>query len=168
MSSKNRLITDFYDLCVKQLMDSRTWDMPLMEENDDIDHVFSILEGRHHIWIVKDKITMKLIGVITEHDILTILAPKNFSSFVVGMPRIESIEQGNVKTAGDIMNRKVIDCKPDDKIINVLNKMLEYEIRRLPVVINNKLIGELTLHQLIRKYYTATQFIPIDESEKGV
>lgn len=166
MSSKNRLINDFYELRVEQIMNNRIWDMPLMEENEDIDHVFSIFEGRHHVWVIKDKESMKLLGVITEHDILSILAPKNYSSFVMGMPDIESIEQGTVKKAGDIMSRLIIDCKPDDKIIDILNKMLEYRVRRLPVVIKNKLIGELTLHQLIRKYYTATQFYSIDD-EKG-
>ncbi len=166
MASKNRLINDFYELHVEQIMNNRIWDMPIIEENGDIDHVFSIFEGRHHVWVVKDKESMRLIGVITEHDILSILAPKNFSSFVVGIPDIESIDQGNVKKASDIMTRLVIDCKPNDKIVDILHKMLEYKVRRLPVVFNEKLIGELTLHQMIRKYYTATQFYSI-EDEKG-
>jgi len=32
----------------------------------------------------------------------------------------------------------------------------------------DKIVGELTLHQLIRKFYAATQYIPIEEDEEGV
>ena len=41
--------------------------------------------------------------------------------------------------------------------------MMKYNLRRLPVIIDKKIVGELTLNQLIRKYYGATQFIPIDQ-----
>lgn len=82
------------------------------------------------------------------------------------MPDIRSIEYGTAKTAGDIMSTRVISCNPDDKIIDALRKMSRYKLRRMPVVENNKIIGELTLHQLIRKYYGATQYHPIVD-EKG-
>lgn len=166
MSEKNRLVSDFYEMRVKQIMDRRFWDLPLIEEKEDILHVLSILGGRSHIWVIKDKELMNLVGVITEHDILSILAPKQVSSYVFGLPNIRSIRHGTAKTARDIMTSKVVTCKPEDKIIDALNKMLEYELRRLPVVHDDKLIGELTLHHLIRKYYAATQYHPIVDEEK--
>jgi len=39
--------------------------------------------------------------------------------------------------------------------------MIKNRLRRLPVVKDNKIMGELTLNQLIRKYYAATQYNPI-------
>lgn len=162
-----KLISDFYELKVKQLMDKRLWDLPLIEEKDDIHHVLSILGGRNHIWVVKDKESKELAGVITEHDVLSILAPKHFPSYVFGMPDIRSIQHGTAKTAEDIMCHKLIDCRPDDKIIDALMKMMKYKLRRLPVTEDKKIVGELTLHQLIRKYYGATQYHPIVEDKEG-
>ncbi len=167
MKKRDTLINDFYNLKVKQLMDKRVWDLPIISENDDIYHVLSILGGRNHIWVVKDKENKELVGVITEHDVLSILAPKDLPSYVFGMPDIRSIQHGTAKTAEDIMAQKVVTSDPDEKIIDALLKMVKYKLRRLPVVENKILVGEITLHQLIRKYYHATQYHPIVEDEEG-
>lgn len=164
---KKRLTPDFYALKVKQLMDKRVWDLPLIEGDDSIHNVLNILSGRNHIWVVKDKEEKELVGIITEHDVLSILAPKNFPSYVFGMPNIKSIQHGTAKTAGDVMCTRLVTCQEDDKIQHVLETMTKHRLRRLPVVEDKKIIGELTLHQLIRKYYDATQYHPITEDEEG-
>jgi len=168
MARDNKLISDFYELKVKQLMDKRVWDLPLIEKKDDIHHVLSILSGRNHIWVIENKEDKELVGIITEHDVLSILAPKHLPSYVFGMPDISSIEHGTAKAAEDVMCHRIIDCGPDDKIIDSLMKMVKHKLRRLPVVEDKKIIGELTLHQLIRKYYGATQYHPmVEEDEEG-
>jgi hypothetical protein len=43
--------------------------------------------------------------------------------------------------------------------------MTSFRLSRLPVLEDKKIIGELTLHQLIRKYYDATQYYPITEED---
>jgi len=96
-----------------------------------------------------------------------VLAPKKFPSYVFGMPDVSSIKHGTAKTAEDVMCQKVICCNPDDKIVDALTKMMKYKMRRLPVVVDKKLVGELTLHQLIRKYYAATQYHPMVDEEEG-
>ena len=162
-----RLIPDFYELTVKQVMDKRIWDLPIIEENEDVHNILNILGARNHIWVVKDKENKELIGVITEHDVLSILAPKKFPSYVFGMPDIKSIHHGTVKTAADTMCVRLITCNQDDKIVDVLQKMTKHRLRRLPVLEGKEIIGELTLHQLIRKYYDATQYHSITEDEEG-
>lgn len=166
MVESDKLISDFYELEVGKLMDRRVWDLPLMEKKDDIHHVLSILGGRNHVWVVKNKEDKELVGVITEHDILSILAPKKFPSYVFGMPDISSIRHGTAKTAEDVMRHRVIVCSPNDKIIDALMKLVKYELRRLPVLDGKKIVGELTLHQLIRKYYGATQYHSLVEDEE--
>jgi CBS domain-containing protein len=148
-------------------MDKRIWDLPLIEIDDDIYHVLAILGGRNHIWVIKDKKNKELVGVITEHDVLSILAPKHFPAYVFGMPDISSIKHGTAKIAEDVMCRNVINCHPEDKIIDALMKMVRYKLRRLPVVDNKIIVGELTLHHLIQKYYAASQYHPIVENEEG-
>ena len=89
-----------------------------------------------------DKESKELVGVITEHDALSILAPKRFPSYVFGMPDIKSIHHGTAKTAADIMCcRGVVTCNKDDKIVDALEKMTKHQLRRLPVVEDKKLIG---------------------------
>ena len=166
MDKNNKLIMDFYDLKVHQLMDKRIWDLPLIEKNEDIHHVLSILGGRYHIWVITNKIEKELVGIITEHDVLSILTPKKFPSYVFGIPNISSIKHGTAKYAKDIMQQNVIGCKPNDKIIDALMKMVKYDLRRLPVLKEKKIIGELTLHHLIIKFYNATQYHPIVEDKK--
>ena len=167
MVKQSKLIKEFYELKVNQLMDKRVWDLPLIEEKEDIHHVLSILGARNHIWVVKDMDRKELVGVITEHDVLSILAPKHFPSYVFGMPDIRSIQHGTANTAGDVMANKIILCDPDEKIIDALMRMVKFKLRRLPVVKDKIIVGELTLHQLIRKYYSATQDHPILEDEEG-
>ena len=167
MVKKNKLISDFYELKVSQIMDKRLWDLPLISEKEDISHVLSILGARNHIWVVKNRESKELVGVITEHDVLGILAPKRLPNYVFGMPDVKSIKHGTAKTAEDVMCHRIITCKADEKIIDALMKMVKYNLRRLPVIEDKKIIGELTLHQLIRKYYGATQYHPILEDEEG-
>lgn len=166
MSSKHQLIKEFYELEVHQMMDKRIWDLPLIEQKEDIYHVLSILGARNHIWVINDKHEKLLVGVITEHDVLSILAPKNMPSFIFGIPDIRSIQHGTVKTAEDIMCSKTISTSPYDTILDALLKMVKYRLRRLPVLKNEKIVGELTLHQLIRKYYAATQYEPLVNDKK--
>jgi len=162
---KNKLISEFYELEVSQIMGKRVWDLSIISEKEDIYHVLSILGARNHIWVVKDKKTKELVGVITEHDVLSIIAPKNLPNYVFGMPDISSIKYGTAKTAEDVMSHRIITCKPDDKVADALIIMMKYNLRRLPVVMDKKIVGEFTLNQLIRKYYDATQFIPINEDK---
>lgn len=167
MVKRNKLIQDFYELKVHQLMDKRVWDLPIIEEKEDIHNVLAILGARNHIWVVKSKENKELTGVITEHDVLSVLAPKSFPAYMFGMPDIGSFQHGTAKTAEDVMSQKYIHCKPDDKILDALMKMVKYKLRRLPVVDDKKIVGELTLNQLIRKYYGATQYEPMVDEEEG-
>ncbi len=165
MVKDKRLVPEFYDLSVKQLMDKRVWDLPIVDKKEDIHSILNILGARNHIWVVDDKESMELVGVITEHDVLSILAPKEFPSYLIGMPDIKSIQHGTAKTAEDIMRNRVMVCRIDDKIVDVLDKMTIHKLRRLPVVDGKKIIGEITLNQLITKYYNATQYHSIIEED---
>ena len=97
----------------------------------------------------------------------SILAPKQFPSYVFGMPDIRSLQYGTAKTAKDIMCHKIISCSPDDKVIDALLKMMGNKVRRLPVIENGIIVGEITMNQLIRKYYAATQYHPIVENNEN-
>ena len=79
-----------------------------------------------------------LVGIITDRDIIlrTIACDKD------------------VKTtnASDIMTCNVCTCTQDEPITEAENKMATNQIRRIPVVDNNKVIGMLTLGDLAHYY----------------
>lgn len=160
---KNRLVDEFYTLKVREIMNKRIWDTPIIEENEEVYSVLNILGARNHIWVVNNKKEKKVVGVITEHDVLVTLAPKNFSPYMFGVPDIRSLKHETVKTARDIMSREVITCDEEDKIVDILKRMTKYKLRRLPVIKNKQIIGEITLNQLIRKFYDAAQYNVITE-----
>jgi predicted transcriptional regulator len=161
MTKDSRLVTEFYDLKVYQLMDKRIWDLPIVVKKEEISIILNILGARNHIWVVDDKENRELVGVITEHDVLSILAPKDLPPYVFGMPNLKSLQQGTAKIAEDIMRSKVMFCRSDERIADVLEKMTSNRLRRLPVLEEKKIIGEITLNHLIKKYYDATQYHPI-------
>lgn len=51
------------------------------------------------------------------------------------------------------MSRDPIKCESNEKVGNILKKRVSHRIRRMSVVEKGDIIGEITLHHLIRKLY---------------
>ena len=146
-------IKAFYDLKVQDIMDKQLSDLPVVEKTANLDQVFFVLSEKNHVWVVETKETMKVVGVITEHDALSLLSPADVSAHTFSRPNLRSLQYGIESTAEEIMSKKPITVSYDDSIVNVLAKMKQYRVRRLPVVDKkHTLIGELTLHHLIYQY----------------
>lgn len=155
-----KLITEFYELKVEQLMSKKIWDLPLIKKDAPISHVLSILDGKSHVWVVNDLNKKELVGVITRHDVLHVLAPPRAYYNVFSLPKY--YYHGTKGKADDVMTRDPITCKSDEKIVDVLQKMIRHKLRKLAVVTDDDRIeGEITLRHLIHKYYRASQYYPI-------
>lgn len=161
MPEQKRMIPEFYELTVEHIMDKRTWDLPVVEKDSDIHNVLSILSGKSHVWVVDNMENKNVLGVITEHDVLSILAPKKIPQYVFGIPDMKSLHHGTANTASDVMSKKLVKCSLKTSVKEVLNKMNDYGVRRLPVTDNGRILGEITLHQIIQKYHAATQYHPL-------
>ncbi|MFH1307569.1 MAG: CBS domain-containing protein [archaeon] len=85
--------------------------------------------------IIKDK--QKLLGIITEKDIIWALTKKSESD----------LRKIKVK---EIAARKVATIKPSADISQAINRMKKLKFRRLPVVVNGNVIGMLTLKDVLR------------------
>ncbi len=127
----------FYNLRVEEVMNSLTWDIPLIEKNADIKMVLIVIISRCYVWVVESMENMKIVGVITEHDALHL-----FEKFNENM------------TAGDIATKDLIYCTKEEKIRNVLDKIKKHNVRRLPVIENGRIIGEITLRHIIERFYS--------------
>jgi len=157
-----KLISGFYELKVEQLMDKKVWDIPIVDKDAPIINVLSILDGRSHVWVVNNPKNKELTGVVTRQDVLEILAPPKTSYSMFSVPRYKL--RGTEGKVEDVMNKDPITARCDEKIVEVLQRMIKHRIRRLPVIDKNKkILGEITLQHLIHKFYLASQYHSITD-----
>jgi len=164
MKNKNEQISEkallnaseFFESKIKDAMDKRSWDVPVIEMDSELIDVFAILCTNDHVWVVDNLKTRNVMGVITEHDILNALRPIKRPRFF-GVPSRKGMGLSVFETAEHIMSHEPFTCSPEDKVKDVLHDMEAHGVRRMPVVKPNstEIIGEVTVHQLIRKYYNA-------------
>ena len=147
---------EFFELKISDAMDKRSWDVPIIEVNRTIIDVFAILCTNDHVWVVENEKNKKVVGVITESDFVDILPSTNSHSFF-GVPSRKSLGLYPFENITQIMVHDPLTCAPNEKVKDVLHKIKTHNIRRLPVVDpkTNEILGEVTVHQLIRRFYNA-------------
>lgn len=93
-----------------------------------------------------------LVGMLSELDCLRAIVSKVY-------------QQGcaDAGTVADVMTHNVEVNHPHDQITDVANSMLDHKHRRRPIVINDKLVGQVTCRQILKavKDFAA----PVDSSE---
>jgi len=155
--TNEEMLQKFYETAAGDIMDKRVRDIPIIDKDADLIDVLSVLNVSDHVWVVESKGSKKLVGIITEYDVLHILSPrKRIPS--VGVPDKRSLPYSSFEEASHLMSRDPIKCEPNEKVGNILDKMMTHRIRRMPVVGNDEIIGEITLHHLIRKLYALIKY----------
>ena len=106
--------------------------------------------------IIKDNDKLK--GLLTEKDIIWAIVKKSKSDLK------------NIKVK-DLMRRKIVTIRPGADITDAMQKFKKKKIRRLPVVENGKLIGFLTIKDILKidpgLYQMITETVKIrEETEK--
>jgi CBS domain-containing protein len=141
---------ELYKLKVKEIM-IPVQDTPFMEENASWVEFLSKLSLRAHAWVVNNAEEMKVVGVVTEHDILSsMIPPGQKKERMFGVPRAEifCLKESVVQ---DIMTHNPVVCSPEETVADVLKKFSSFGVRRLAVVDENKkLLGEITIQLLVR------------------
>jgi len=144
-------LKELHEKKIKEILDEKQlWNLPILDRKASIGEVLSVLSARNHVWIVEEKNSKKLCGVITESDILRLLAPHRLPKYVFGRRHGISLHYGTAKKAEDIMHRQLIKCSPEDKIGEVLARMVNAGVRRLPVVEKDEIVGEVTVHYILQ------------------
>jgi predicted transcriptional regulator len=155
MCEKRKSLNEFYEMKVKDIMQTREFEIPCIEENATVAVVFSMLKHKDHVWVIDSKKPKQLLGVITESDTIVLFSPPVTSLQTFDKPDSRSLQYGVDLTAEEIMSKKPVTISPDEKTRDVLKKMKEQKIKQLPVVDENeRLIGEITIKHLIQKYST--------------
>ncbi len=150
---------EFYSIKVKEIMIPQR-DIPFMEENAGRAEFLAKLSVRAHAWVVNNTEEMKLMGIVTEHDILRIIIPPTDRKIrMFGIHRADMLHEETV--VQDIMTHNPVVCSPEETVMDVLKKFSSFNIRRLAVVDEKKrLLGEITIQLLVRNLrhrFTSTE-----------
>ncbi len=139
----------FHSLKLTDIM-PRFETMPVVTADTDLLSVLKILRTRHHVWVVKDRESMELIGIIRYMDVVDVLLPPEAHRFKLGMTSktMKSLLGGAAK-AEDIAERHVLTIDGDETVLGAIQKMRKYRIQVLAVVEGGRLIGEISLRILI-------------------
>ncbi len=140
---------ELYKLKVKEIMIPQH-DTPFMEENAICTEFCAELALRAHAWVVNNIEEMRVVGVITEHDVLRWIIPhREKKERISGIHSTEILHKESV--VQDIMTHNPVVCSPEETVADVLKKFSTFNIRRLAVVDEGKrLLGEITIQLLVK------------------
>ena len=153
---EKKLKKRFYEIRIEEILEECKGEFNIVEKNDSIDTVLSVLKDIQHVWVVDSEENMQLLGVINRVDLLHLLAPPKSLYHIFSLP--ESYHHGTIGEAEDIMDSHFITCDCGDKIVNVLKKMIRHATEKLAILDNTgKIQGEINLKSLIQHYHKAKQ-----------
>jgi len=142
---------EFYNIEIKEIM-IPLHNTPYVEGNAVCAVFLKKLSLRAHAWVVNNTEEMKVVGVVTEHDMLhSMIPPGQKKERMFGTPRAEifCLKESVVQ---DFMIHNPVVCSPEETVADVLRKFSTFSIRRLAVVDENKkLLGEVTIQRLLKK-----------------
>jgi CBS domain-containing protein len=102
----------------------------------------------------------QLIGIVSEADLISREGyPTVRSHHLAGLVNSAVVDHRHHWTAraegliaSEIMTEEVITCAPDEPVTVVSRRMLRHDVRTLPVMEENRLIGILSRHDLLRLF----------------
>ncbi len=133
---------------------------------DPVSKLVELLK-KHHISGMPVVDNEKVVGIVSETDMLKLFQTPEVSSDmflpspfeIIEMPirsviRFEefkkSLEDIRMKPVRDIMKKKIYSVSPDISLEEASGMMVKYDVNRLPVIENGKLIGILVRSDIIR------------------
>ncbi len=128
----------------------------LIRTSDTFEHLIKTLnEVKYHVVFVVDT-EDRLVGVVTEADLIKVLIPKylSFDEFLISAMNENYFENKCIESRAlpvtEIMTKTVLLVHADDTVIHAAALMVINKVRTLPVVADGKVVGIVHLINLIR------------------
>jgi CBS domain-containing protein len=86
----------------------------------------------------------RLRGIVSERDVVRAVARSGASAL-----------EGAVDT---VMTKKVVVCRPEDSIYEIMSVMTDNRIRHLPVVVDDKLVGLVSIGDVVKQRIAEVEF----------
>jgi CBS domain-containing protein len=123
------------------LQNQRYWDIFAVARNSSIEEACRIMDknriGALLVYCSDSNDPQDLEGIVTERDIIELVARKGKESL-----------KGDVN---EIMSKNIISVTPQCNKIEALDLMMENQIRHLAVMDQEKLVGVLSMRDLIKQ-----------------
>ncbi len=108
----------------------------------------------------------RLLGIVTEADLVSNEAYGHQRRRALGLVADALrgrdpawVRKSAARTAGDLMTARPVSVAPDDDLRSVARLMLEMRLKRLPVVVDDRVVGIVTRRDLLR---------PFDRSDEAI
>ena len=123
------------------LLNQRYWDIFAVARNSSIEEACRIMDknriGALLVYCSDSNDPQDLEGIVTERDIIELVARKGKDSL-----------KGDVN---EIMSKNIISVTPQCTKMDALDLMMENQIRHLAVMDKEKLVGVLSMRDLIKQ-----------------
>lgn len=123
-------------MTVKAILDRKGSDVATIEPTGDLASAVKLLAARRIGALVVTSSEREIAGIISERDIIRVLA--EFGAAALEQP------------VGQVMTRKVVTCTRADTMSGIMELMTAGKFRHLPVVEGNKLIGIISIGDVVK------------------
>lgn len=145
---KNDTATAKYESVIKYMVPVK--DLVTVRPEQSINEVIDIIiEKRISGAPVLDH-ARKLVGIISEKDCLRIIVDQAYHNLPHSAPTVADYMTANVKT-----------LSPDSDVVAAANEFLSTPIRRLPIVENGTLIGQVSRRDILRAAKNISPTTPV-------
>lgn len=125
-------------MTVKAVLAAKGGDVVGIEPNASLATAAKLLVARRIGALVICGLDRRVIGILTERDIVRVLAERGPSSVLE-------------ETVGQVMTRNVVTCSEDETISSVMGRMTAGKFRHLPVVAQNRLVGIVSIGDVVKR-----------------
>lgn len=151
---------------MKTAQDIMTTEVVTVHPDDDIEKVAGLLLKNHISGLPVLDDSGKLVGIVTEGDLVSSQKPVRVPLHVVILDSpiylekpqrfIDEIKRAAAQKVGDLMSAKLYTVGPEASVEAMAVKMVERRINRVPVVdADNKLIGIVSRQDIIKATFGA-------------
>lgn len=114
-------------------------DLITFSPNDDINKIIDIIIDKKISGAPVLDEGGKLVGIISEKDCLRIIVDQAYHNLPYNSPKVSDYMTKNVKT-----------LSPDSDVVEAATLFLDSPVRRMPVVDNGTLIGQISRRDILR------------------
>lgn len=120
---------------VANLLEKKGGDIVTIRPQETVATAVTLLRERRIGALVVTDAAGSLQGILSERDVVRELAERGGATLSLSV--------------ADLMTRKVVTCAPDERIIQVLQKMTDGRFRHVPVIADGALIGLVSIGDLV-------------------
>lgn len=137
--------------------DIMTTNVLAVDEDDHAHHAVEIMADHNISGLPVVDVSENLVGIVTERDLLLIdqQKPPVTKTALYGLwIQPSKMAEEDAKRRGvrvrDVMTRRVITFRPDDRVRDIARIMRDRDINRAPIVENGKIVGIISRGDIIR------------------